>query len=211
MLFAEDGNDMKNSLMFRHRYLLLIGATIVVCFISNELRAQSRTSGVLSAGIPVSGQSVIMGTWSWDIETNSQGRSDFSDVWWQQVDDVQQFLVPLRRAAVIVVDTKEYDSITIDDLTNTRFSRQRIENIHLEPGTVLALRTTEGNLAKIRIIGYRELHDSSFADAQFARPTWLDYLLTRPNRLKYHLEVEWTLYPRSSRRSPPFSTASPNR
>lgn len=144
------------------------------------------------------GHTVIMGTWTWDIESNSQGGGRKSDVWWEQVDDTRQYLVPINGAGIALIKTDDYESVGAKELTSAKFSRCPVENVDLIPGTVVVVRTAEGNFAKIRIVGYRELHDVSFVDAQYAPSGWLSYLLTRPNRQNYHLEVDWTLFSRPS-------------
>lgn len=188
---------------FRHtklgrspRLLILVIASLVGV---TSLSAQSGQADALAAGIPVSGRTVILGTWTWDIENNFQGRSKTTDIWWQQMDDVRQALVPIGGSALARVVDRDYASLTIEDLVSLKYSRRPIENTQLEEGTLLAMRTAEGNFAKIRIIGYRELHDMWFDDAKYLSNGWKHGALTRPNRLKYHLEVEWTIYPGAPR------------
>ena len=64
----------------------------------------------------------------------------------------------------------------------------------MNPGTVVALRTNEGNFAKLKVVMYRELHDFSFPEAKLLDAEWKAFVLKRPNTKNYHLEVEWVLY-----------------
>jgi hypothetical protein len=157
--------------------------------------AQSEAAGKLAADLPAEGRTVIMGTWDWDIESGKQKRTAKSDLWWEQLDEVRQLLVPINGAGLAVLDQWQFDSVDADSLARLTFSNCPIENTKLEPDDVVALRTAEGNFAKIRVVGYREMHDLSFPDIKQGDVRWFNYLLTRPNRPKYHLEVDWTLYP----------------
>ncbi|HEY7425339.1 MAG TPA: hypothetical protein VH682_13995, partial [Gemmataceae bacterium] len=140
------------------------------------------------------GQTVILGTWTWDIETNKQGGKKEVDVWWEQVTNKEQFLVPRNGAGLIVLDKKAFDKITREDLRNLKYSNERLANDSLAPGTVVALRTNEGNFAKLKVVKYRELHDFSFSEAKLLRAEWRAFVLKKPNMKNYHLEVEWALY-----------------
>ena len=141
-----------------------------------------------------------MGTWYWDIESNKQGRIPGSDLWWEQVDNDQQFLVPLGGTGVTLLERKDFDAIGVADLKNIKYGRCPVENVKFGPDSILAVKTAEGNYVKIRIVGYRELHDLSFADAQYGYRSWFAFLLTRPNRSNYHLEVDWMVFPREKTR-----------
>lgn len=168
---------------------------IALSFVVN-VGAQKQEADPSSFTFVETGQTVIMGTWNWDIETNSQGPSPTLDVWWQQVNKVDQFLVPKFRTSMAVIKDKSYELVDVDDLFGAEFAKRPIRNTLLTPGTVLAMKTTEGNFAKIKVIGYRDLHDFSFVDARFARESWKYFIWNSPNRPNYHLEIEWTLYRR---------------
>lgn len=168
---------------------------IALSFVVN-VGAQKQEADPSSFTSVETGQTVIMGTWTWDIETNSQGPSPNLDVWWQQVNKVDQFLVPKFRTSMAVIKDKNYELVDVDDLFGAEFAKRPIRNTLLTPGAVLAMKTTEGNFAKIKVIGYRDLHDFSFVDARFARESWKYFIWNSPNRPNYHLEIEWTLYRR---------------
>jgi hypothetical protein len=141
------------------------------------------------------GQTVILGTWTWDIETNKQGNKKGADVWWEQVTDKERFLVPQNGAGLIVVlGKKAFDKITQVDLAALSYSDKKLASDSLAPGTVVALRTTEGNLAKLKVVKYRELHDFSFPEAKLLDEKTRAFFLKHPNRKNYHIEVEWVLY-----------------
>ena len=64
----------------------------------------------------------------------------------------------------------------------------------LTPGTIVALRTSEGNVAKLKVLGYRALHDFDFPEASALSQQWRDSVLQQADCSNYHLEVEWVLY-----------------
>jgi hypothetical protein len=61
-----------------------------------------------------------------------------------------------------------------------------------------ALKTMEGNIAKIRVTGFRKLHDFDFDEAALLSPEWKEFALKKPDIDKYHLEVEWVLFRNSN-------------
>jgi hypothetical protein len=144
---------------------------------------------------PAKGQTVILGTWTWDIETNLQGVVKGVDVQWKEDTATEQFLVPLNGAGLIVLDKKKaFDKITRQDLAGLKYSDKKLANDALAPGTVVALRTNEGNFAKLKVVKYRELHDFSFPEAKLLNEKIREFFLKQPNRKMYHIEVEWVLY-----------------
>ena len=66
----------------------------------------------------------------------------------------------------LVVDVP-FEKLSGDDLRKLTYQSDAISNTSLKPGTVLAVRTSEGNFAKLKIFGYRDSHDFSFDDAKF--------------------------------------------
>ena len=53
---------------------------------------------------------------------------------------------------------------------------------------VFAVRTGEGNFAKLKVIGYRDSHDFSFEDAKYIPPDLKTFVLSRPKIADRHLE-----------------------
>jgi len=139
------------------------------------------------------GQTVILGTWRWDIETNKQGDTNGTDVWWAHETEKESFLVPQNGAGLVVLGKKEFDKITRENLAALKYSDEKLAKELLSPGTVVAMRTNEGNFAKLKVVKYRELHDFSFPDAKFLEKGMKERFLKEPNR-NYHIEVKWVLY-----------------
>ncbi len=84
--------------------------------------------------------------------------------------------------------------MTREDLAGLAYLAKKLARDSLTPGTVLALRTTEGNFAKLRVVGYRSCHDFSFPEAKLLSAEWRANGLKTPDQQNYHLEVEWVLY-----------------
>jgi hypothetical protein len=144
--------------------------------------------------LPATTRTVILGTWTWDIETNRQGVDKGADVWWEQVTDREQLLVPRNGAGLVLFKTRAFDKITREDLAALKYADKGLANKSLTPGAVLALRTSDGNFAKLRVVKYRELHDFSFPEAVLLDRGVRAFFLGQPNRKNYHLEVEWVLF-----------------
>jgi hypothetical protein len=140
------------------------------------------------------GQTVILGTWTWNIEKNKLGAKEDADVYWEQATAQDQYLVPKGQAGLAVIDNKSFDKITREDLKSLKYSDKKLSNLSLTPGTVLALRTNQGNFAKLRVVKYRQLHDFTFPEAKLLDKQWKEHVLEDQNRKNYHLEVEWVLY-----------------
>ena len=146
---------------------------------------------------------MIPGTYAWDVDSNKVveaseiGLYHNIDLWWQ-VTDEERNLVPKNGARIAVVPVNHYETVDVQDLLNFSLSDGKIsglnQNIPLKPGTVLALRTAEGNMAKLKVIQYHKLHDFEFDGSEILTPGWKDSVLTRPNLDNYHIELKWTFY-----------------
>ena len=56
-------------------------------------------------------------------------------------------------------------------------------------------KTGEGHYGKLRIKGYRALHDFDFKEArEHLSDSWKTFVLRKQNTQKYHLVVEYKLY-----------------
>lgn len=110
------------------------------------------------------GQTVLLGTCSWDIESDSFSRRREpgyrnADIWWQQINTDRQKLTPLNGAMLALVRGQDFEKITKQELKRILYSKEGIFNSNLKPGTTVAIRTAEGNFAKLRLIKYRDLND----------------------------------------------------
>jgi hypothetical protein len=140
------------------------------------------------------GQTVILGTYSWDIEKNQQRNASRQDLFWNQLTEKVKNLVPINGAGLTLSVNKAFESITREDLLGLSYSASSLPNSSLIPGVVFALRTSDGNVAKMRVIRYRDSHDFSFPETQQFGIADKAFYLGRPKYKNYHLEVEWVLY-----------------
>ena len=141
---------------------------------------------------------VILGTWRWDVETNKQGSSDIADFWWEQITDKERCLVPVNGAKAKLIPNVDFNTIDPAFIDKQTLSTDKISGADeggvLVPGAVVVFRTVEGNLGKIQIERYRALHDFTFQEAEYLSEQWKSFVLKKPNREKYHLQVKWKLF-----------------
>ena len=144
------------------------------------------------------GRTVLLGTWTWDVESDSQGNNSQVDIWWEQETGTARYLTPKNGAQLALLRGADYDSIGLKELQRARYSGERLSGSDsegvLRPGTVVAMKTAEGNYAKLKVLGYRSNHDVSFKEAAIKGDAWKSRVLSRPERPNYHLEVAWSLY-----------------
>ena len=144
------------------------------------------------------GETTILGTWSWNVETDTLVRSSNTDFCWVHVTSTERYLLPINGAQAAVVTGRSFDEIDSAFVNSLTLSSQKLSGSDvgsvLTPGAVIAFRTSEGNKGKLRIEGYRALHDFSFPEASYMDEGWKSYALTKPNIEKYHLHVKWCLF-----------------
>ena len=164
---------------------------------------------VMFPGVPDAGSSdatadgdqarVIPASFEWDLESDDVGANgETGDLTWRYRNETERGLVALNGAALVRIADGEFDEIDRSYLENTDYPRKivpgSLNNNRLRPGTVLGLRTAEGNYAKLRVKGYVALHDFSFPGASILTEDWKEFALNKPNRTDYHIEVEWVLF-----------------
>ncbi len=146
---------------------------------------------------------VLLGTYIWDIETDRQDGKTRVDLFWEQVrrgpegrPPHVQNLVPKGGAKVALVLGVPFEKVSAADLRKLPYTTEPIPRSSLNPGAVIGVQTSDGNFAKLTVIGYRDSHDFSFESAKFVPPTQKTGVLSRPNIQQRHLEVAWVLYER---------------
>jgi hypothetical protein len=126
----------------------------------------------------IKGQTVILGTFAWTMDGNKQGNVRTADFEWQK-----PYLFPRNGAKAVLVPDQPFEKITAEDLGKLKYSTDKISESILRPGAVVAVRTARGNLAKLKVVRYRALHDFDFKEA-----------IRLSDIKEYHLEVEWVIY-----------------
>jgi|PlaIllAssembly_1097288.scaffolds.fasta_scaffold25261_3 hypothetical protein len=142
---------------------------------------------------------VILGTFTWDVESNTQGDSGISDFWWNQATDTERYLTVMNGAKWKLISNRNFDRIDKAFIQAQELDQEQLsgsdENGVLNPGTIIVFRTAEGNFGKMQVEGYRAMQDFSFPEADaYLDSEWRDMVLNRPNQEKYHLQVKWQLF-----------------
>lgn len=120
---------------------------------------EPRTDAHGDSVVRASDSLVVCGTWLFDLDTGTEG-ADTLDLWWEQIDGVHAMI---RAKAVGVglanLGAVDFDGLTRDDLRALDLSATSIDGWpddrnQLIPGDVFAVRTSEGNLAKVQVLRY---------------------------------------------------------
>ena len=124
-----------------------------------------------SAVEELSGTKLLRGTWVWDIDSNTEGSKESVDLWWEHVDERERYLVPKNGAGLAVVKDRKFENLHISDLNKLAYTSDRVPASDAKPeidvGTVLAVRTTEGKLAKLEVIGFDPLKSGGHDIAKY--------------------------------------------
>jgi hypothetical protein len=109
------------------------------------------------------GVATVTGTWSFDFETGSLTNfftDPGADVWWEQMTSTTRQLVPENGASLAYVGVigsggLSFNDLTVADLaaltyTTAALSGSDGSNV-LTPNTVFAVKTTDGNYAKVLV------------------------------------------------------------
>jgi len=105
------------------------------------------------------GATTLRGTWTFDFDSGAEGVADGADVWWEQVDKVTRRLMPRGGAMLAHMGKADFDTISLRTLKNQLYSTTPINGSNnasnnLTPGTVVAIKTSSGHYAKMRVDSY---------------------------------------------------------
>jgi hypothetical protein len=107
-----------------------------------------------------SGTTTLKGTWSFDLETGTQGGvAPPFDIWWEQQTAVLRRMTPLNSAQIANLGSVDFNSITPDTLQSLSYSSVAIDGNNdptnkLVTGDVFAVLTNKGNYAKVKVLVY---------------------------------------------------------
>ena len=101
---------------------------------------------------------VLRGTWVFDFDRGIEA-SDGGDAWWEQMTAVDRALVPWAGGQLAMLGRVDFDAVTPWQLAGLNYGLAQIPGHadgrnQLLPGTVFAVRTGAGNLAKAQILEY---------------------------------------------------------
>jgi hypothetical protein len=113
----------------------------------NELAVQSK------------GTTTLKGTWTFDFDGGVQGPAGGADVWWEQIDTVSRLLVPQSGAMLAHLGKPNFDAVSLQTLKTQAYTANPINGSNnaqnqLKPGTVIAVKTSAGRYAKMKVNTY---------------------------------------------------------
>lgn len=136
------------------------------------------TTTVAPAPGPVAQDKVVKGTWSWDIDSDTDGSSPGADLWWRQASSTERYLVPKNDAEFALLSGETFESLDLADLQAATYSTDPLSasdvGAVIDAGSIVAVHTTEGAYAKLLVTGFQPLED--------------------PPRLKYYIVFSYVLY-----------------
>ena len=120
---------------------------------------------------------IIEGTFSWDVETNSlSAEEEIADFWWEQDSATIRALVPSNGTLAALEAEEAFENIDSNFVQNSRLNDESLSgsdiNPDLVPGSVVIFRTSEGRFGKLQVVEY----------------------LPMQNVINYHLKVAWRLF-----------------
>jgi hypothetical protein len=137
------------------------GGVVLLIIIGVVVFLLVRGDGGRSARPIATGTGTITGTFHFDVDVNrfTEAASRTSDLFWQQQTAVLRQMVPENGATLVNLGVRDFDSITGVELSELRYSTAPIPGNALGtnllvPGDVFAVRSTEGNFAKVKVVTY---------------------------------------------------------
>jgi len=120
----------------------------------------SRLNLFRPATIVSTGTKVLHGTWTFDLENgNEGGPAPGFDIWWEQQTAVLRQMAPRNGARIVNLGVVDFNSITADSLQDLTYLTTPIPGNNnatnkLVTGDVFAVRTAQGNYAKVKVVSY---------------------------------------------------------
>jgi uncharacterized repeat protein (TIGR02543 family) len=122
--------------------------------------AQVSVNFIVNRPVICQGQTTVPGTYHLELDPTCGGIMS-GDLWWEQVDAAQRKMVPLggaRIARIGVRSATQFNNLTWDNLRTLSYSATPIDgsdtNNLLQDGTVFAVATSGGHLAKVRVVSH---------------------------------------------------------
>jgi hypothetical protein len=113
-----------------------------------------------AATVVSSGTTVLKGTWLFDLDTGTQeGVAPGADIWWEQMTATARQMTPTNGATIINLGAVAYASLSAAGLQNLPYAATPVPGNDdvtnkLVAGVVFAVKTTQGNFAKVRVDAY---------------------------------------------------------
>ena len=134
------------------------GQSVEVDFLSGVPTGQVDFKSVIPT-ILSEGTTTLKGTWTFDLETGTQGPPTGADIWWEQVDNVTRFLVPVDGSQLAYMGNSNFDAVSLETLKTQPYTSEPINGSNnsanqLTPGSVVAVKTKDGHYCKLEINSY---------------------------------------------------------
>ncbi|MGJ7439740.1 hypothetical protein [Aquipuribacter sp. MA13-6] len=105
------------------------------------------------------GTATLRGTATFDLETGTAGTEAGRDLWWEVVDTTTRRLRPQNGALLCPLGVRPFEAVTTTTLAAADYSPAPVDGNRtgtnrLRPGSVVAVRTAAGNLAKLEVLSY---------------------------------------------------------
>ncbi len=113
-----------------------------------------------SSTVISSGTITLKGTFTFDLDTGAEGGPSANvDIWWDQQTAVLRQMVPQNGAGILNLGVTNFAAITANNLeflpyTTTPIDGNSDATNKLVSGDVFAVRTNQGNFAKVKVITY---------------------------------------------------------
>lgn len=120
----------------------------------------SRMNLFPSATVLASGTTVLKGTWTFDLDTGTEGGvSSQADIWWDQMTSVDRQMVPQNGAGILNLGAVDFTTLSASGLQKLPYSTTPIPANNdatnkLVNGDVFAVHTSAGNFAKVLVVTY---------------------------------------------------------
>ncbi|MHC4470463.1 MAG: hypothetical protein ACYS99_05810 [Planctomycetota bacterium] len=144
-----------------------------------------------------SGVTIVPGTWTWDIDSDTLGKKGEEDLWWEKYPAQMgggSVLMPKRGSTLALVEDVPWEDLDPATISGLELTEMGVPSGRLEKGAVLALRTSDGNLAKLRVARYHDKHDFSWDEAGVISDESRTFLRSRSDTERYHIALEWVLF-----------------
>ena len=108
--------------------------------------------------IAQSAQSTLQGTYLFDFDSGTQTQSG-ADVWWDQQTATVRSMNPQAGAAIVNLGAVDFSSLSCSELHSEPYANVPIDGNNdatnqLITGDVFAVRTNQGNYAKVQVVSY---------------------------------------------------------
>lgn len=139
---------------------------------------------------------VLLGTFNWDVDTNSLGVDDNSDDFQLSHSDAKYFRIfGAEGSSFVQAKNISYEDIDKDYVKNTKLSLATLDNNDLVEGSIVVFKTNGGHYGKFIIESYSSSHDFDSPEGQkYLRESWKEFSLNKPAIQRYNMHLRWMLF-----------------